>query len=456
MENKAKSQTAMGITIVLFFFILLFSYADQNLLGPFLNPQLQSFFGSIDEDLVPKMSIISSVFMFLSGVSMVACAVLADKTSRKWICFGGTSFYAIFSIGTFLIPDGNVGYVLFFITRALNGIGMGAIVPTIFSMVGDTARPEKRTTAFAYINVAIILGQLVGMLLGGMMGDIWRMAYLITGIFSLLLAIGLIWTKEPKRGGAEKEFQSIEGAEYTYRLKKEDFKKIWTNKSNFWLITNFIDCIPSGIAFFLIFKYLEDIRNMDPEMITLIVLVAFIFGIGGALVFGFLGDRLFKKDRRAKVLIALICNAFPIVFFIIFLLSDYILPDGASMSDALSIPGFTIAMGSLILLMFVNQGVGPNWHSTLTDINLPEHRATMISMASFMDLIGHTVGPIIAGLITAAFGLQAAMWAAVFFWGLNVVLWIPVFYYIEGDLDKIHEILHQRAQDLLQSQKNEV
>lgn len=448
MENKTKSQTAMGITIVLFFLILLFSYADQNLLGPFLNPHLLSFFGSTADSLVPKMSIISSVFMFLSGASMVGCAVLADKTSRKWICFGGTSIYAIFSISTILIPDGEVGYVIFFITRALNGIGIGAIVPTIFSMVGDTAHPEKRTAAFAYINVAMILGQLVGMLLGGMMGDIWRTAYLITGIFSLLLAIGLLWTKEPKRGGAETEFQGIEGAEYSFRLKKGDFKKMWTNKSNFWLITNFIDCIPSGIAFFLIFKYLEDTRNMDPEMITMVVLVAFIFGIGGALVFGFLGDRLFKKDRRAKVLIALICNAFPIIFFIFFLMSDYSLPDEATIGDGLAIPGFVIAMGSLILLMFVNQGVGPNWHSTLTDVNLPEHRATVISLASFMDLIGHTLGPIIAGLFTASLGLQAAMWVAVFFWALNVVLWLPIFFYIEKDLDNVHEILQQRALEM--------
>ncbi|MHA1518730.1 MAG: MFS transporter [Promethearchaeota archaeon] len=456
MENKAKSRTSMGITIVLFFFILLFSYADQNLLGPFLNPHLLTFFGSIDDSLVPRMSIISSVFMFLSGVSMVGSAILADKTSRKWICFGGTSIYAIFSIGTILIPDGEIGYTIFFITRALNGVGIGAIVPTIFSMVGDTAKPEKRTAAFAYITVAMTLGQLVGMLLGGMMGDTWRTAYLIIGIISLLLAIGLIWTKEPKRGGAEKEFQGIEGAEYSYRLKMKDFKIMWTNKSNFWLITNFVDCIPSGIAFFLIFKYLEDIRNMDPEMITMVVLVSFLFGIGGALIFGFLGDRLFKKDRRAKVMIALICNAFPIVFFIIFLLMDYVLPDGASMGEALSIPGFTIAMGSLVLLMFVNQGVGPNWHSTLTDINLPEHRATMIGLASFMDLIGQTVGPIIAGLVTAAVSLQGAMWAAVFFWGVNVVLWIPVFFYIEKDLDNVHEIMQSRAQDLLQSQKSEV
>ncbi|WP_371803127.1 MFS transporter [Candidatus Lokiarchaeum ossiferum] len=455
MAKNPKLRRSMSLTIVLFFFILLFSYADQNLLGPFLNPHLQTFFGSTEDALVPKMSIISSVFVFLSGVSMVVCAILADKTSRKWICFGGTMIYALFSISTVLIPDGEVGYVLFFITRALNGIGIGAIVPTIFSMVGDTAQPEKRTAAFAYINVAMIMGQLVGMLLGGMMGDIWRIAYLITGTFSLLLAFGLLGIKEPKRGAAEKELRGIEGAEYNFSLTKEDFKKIWSNKSNFWLITNFIDCIPSGIAFFLIFKYLEDTRNMDPEMITMVVLIAFIFGIGGALVFGFLGDRLFKKDRRAKVLIALICNAFPILFFIIFLLSDYNLPDGASMGDALSIPAFVLAVGSLILLMFVNQGVGPNWHSTLTDVNLPEHRATMISLASFMDLIGHTVGPLIAGFMTAQFGLQAAMWAAVFFWGLNVVLWLPIFFYIEKDLDNIHSVLEGRAKMMMEKKENE-
>lgn len=188
---------------------------------------------------------------------------------------------------------------------------------------------------------------------------------------------------------------------------------------------------------------------MAPEMTTTIVFIAFISGIGGALVFGYLGDKWFKKDRRAKVMIALICNGFPVIFFIIFILSDFNLDANATFEDAFATKGFLLAMGSLILLMFINQGVGPNWHSTLTDVNLPENRGTMISIASAMDLIGHTVGPLIGGAITASvLGLQGAMWAAILFWILNVFLWFPVFRYIEGDLDAVQKTIVKRANEL--------
>ncbi|MHA1511431.1 MAG: MFS transporter, partial [Promethearchaeota archaeon] len=268
MNDKKTFQKISFFAIFALLMILLFSNVVQNLLGPFLNPHLEYFFGSTDNINVPKMTYISSAFIFVSSLSMVILAILADKTTRKWVLFAGTIIYSIFSIIVIFVPSGESGYVFFFFTQIMNGIGIGAIVPTVFSMVGDVANPKKRTIAFAYVNVAIILGQLIGMVLGGMMGDVWRTAYLIIGIISLLLGFGLILFKEPKRGATEKVFKGLEGAEYNFRISKEDFRRIWTNKSNFWLIANFIDCIPSGLIFFIIFKYLEDTRNMSPEMTT--------------------------------------------------------------------------------------------------------------------------------------------------------------------------------------------
>ncbi len=59
--------------------------------------------------------------------------------------------------------------------------------------------------------------------------------------------------------------------------------------------------------------------------------------------------------------------------------------------------------------LFVNQGVNPNWYGTLTDINLPEHRATMISLASVMDLAGNALGPLVASYAATLWGLRTAM-----------------------------------------------
>ncbi len=449
MDKKRISRTAGAITLFLFFLILLFSRADESLQGALLNPLLNDFFGSTNETYLPKMSIITSVIILLSSVSMVIAGIFADRTSRKWICFTGILVYAIFSLLTVFTPYEYGGYIFFFIVRALNGIGLGAITPAIFSMVGDIAQSNKRTRAFAYVNIAIGVGQLIGLMMGGMMQDTWRLAYGIVGGSGLVLAILLIFSPEPQRGAAEVELQGVETSAYIYKFELSDFKKLWSNKTNFWLIANFVDTIPSGIIVFLLYKYFEDVKNMDPQITTILVLFAFVAGFFGTFLFGWIGDKWFRKNKRAKVILALFCNAFPVVFFVVFLLIDFYIPDGATLGEAFTAPRVAFAVSLLVILMAINQGVGPNWDSTLTDVNLPEHRSTMISLASSMDLIGRTIGPLLAGAFSAIFSLQGAMWVAVGFWILNIVLWLPVLVHVKKDLQIIHDTLEERAKSMV-------
>jgi predicted MFS family arabinose efflux permease len=166
------------------------------------------------------------------------------------------------------------------------------------------------------------------------------------------------------------------------------------------------------------------------------------------MLFGLLGDKWFQKDQRAKVMIALFCNAFPIIFVISFLSVDFRAADGASMQDIFAIPGFWIIIVSIVIAMFINQGVGPNWLSSIVEINLPEHRATMLSIASFMDLLGKSLGPLVGSYIQSAYGIKTAMWSVVIFWVINIFIWIPVFFYIQNDIKKVHTTLAKRASDL--------
>ncbi|MBN2155738.1 MAG: MFS transporter [Candidatus Lokiarchaeota archaeon] len=455
------SRTTVFFTILAFFFIIVFSYIDQSLLSPFLDTLLVEFFGSESLISVRFMGILQAVFVFLSGIAMVVAGVFSDRTSRKWICFIGTMLYGSLSLISFFTPTGKTGYWFFFATRSLNGVGIGAILPSIFAMVGDLTPPTKRTMSFAYISVGIALGQLIGMFMGGLLAspEMWRFAYLGGGALSIAVGLTLIAVKEPQRGAMEVELQDLGAAQYVFKLQKGDFRKVWDARSNFWLIVNFIDCIPSGIIFFLIFLYLEKVHNIPEGLAIYLVLFAFLAGIIGTLVFGKIGDNSFRKNRKSKVLIALLCNAVPVILFIVFMLIDFSAPTDANVIQLFSDPRTAISLASLILLMFINKGVEPNWFSTLADVNLPENRATMISLAQMLDLIGLSLGPLMAGWIVdlvntvydpinQILGLRVAMWVAIGFWVLNVLLWIPIFLYVERDLDDVHKTLSERAQSL--------
>ena len=108
-------------------------------------------------------------------------------------------------------------------------------------------------------------------------------------------------------------------------------------------------------------------------------------------------------------------------------------------------------VATIAAAMFINQGVNPNWYGTLTDINLPEHRAAIISLASVIDLIGSAIGPLVGSYIASAWGLKAAMVSVLFFWVVNILFWLPVLTHVRADLDRVHKTLAARADAMKRS-----
>ena len=442
------TRTALTLTFVLFLFILLFNYADQSLLSPLLNPLLSDFFGQMN-NVVP-LGWVSFVFTVLSALSMLAAGFLADRTSRIRICAAGCLLYGTVSLLTMFVPHGETGYAVFFIARALNGIGVGAVIPAIYSMVADAVPARRRTTAFGFVSVAMLVGRLTGFLIAGAILFNWRYAYSLVGLATLMLSAGLFYVREPRRGAGETELQDLiaAGAEYGFRIQKKDLRRIWDNRSNFWLIVNFIDVIPGAIIIFLIFKYMQDVHNMAVTSVNFVILLVFAGGAAGSILFGRLGDWGFQKDKRAKVFIALLCNIIPIFLMVVFLVADFWIPNGAGLAETLNVSGVWVLIAAVVAAVFINQGVNPNWYSSLTDINLPENRSTMIALAVVMDMAGNALGPLFASYAATQWGLRAAMWTVLVFWALNVILWLPVLKHIRADLAGLHDVLKARATEL--------
>jgi predicted MFS family arabinose efflux permease len=298
--------------------------------------------------------------------------------------------------------------------------------------------------------VAILAGRMAGFAVGGGLSADWRLAYVSIGAVNLVLAASLLALLEPARGGQEPELRDLvlEGASYRFRLSRRDLRLLGASRTNAWLILNFIDVIPGSIIIFLIFKYMKDVHNMNAAGVNFALAVVFAAGAAGAVFFGRLGDWGFRRDKRAKVLIALACNALPAVFMVFFVFSRVWIPEGAALSRTLAAPGALGLIATIAAAMFINQGVNPNWYGTLTDVNLPEHRGAMVALASVMDLAGSAIGPLIGAYIATVGGLRTAMGSVLIFWAVNVVLWLPVLAHIRGDLDRSHRVLVGRAEEM--------
>jgi len=450
MEGRSLSKTASapGWLWAVLALLLVFNFADQSLQSPLLNPMLADFFGQTS-NLIP-LGWVTFAFTLLSAAATIAAGLLAGRRSRLRLCLAGSLIYGAIGLLTVFIPHGRTGYAFFFLARALAGLGIGLIVPAVFALASDLAAAGRRATAFGFLSVAMLAGRMAGFLAGGGLGDDWRTAYGMIGAINLALAGALVFLREPARGAREPELQEalLAGAEYRFRWTRKDIAALRAAPSNLWLIFNFIDVIPGAIVLFLIFKYMKDVHNMEAAAVNAAIVLVFVAGAAGAVIFGRLGDAWFQKDRRGKIRTALLCNAVPAVCMIPFLTSGAQVPSGAGIRETFLAPGIAVLILWIAAAMFVNQGVNPNWYGTLTDVNLPEHRGAMISFAAVMDMAGNALGPLIASYLASSFGLRTAMAGALVFWILNIIVWLPLLSLVPRDLDRGHAILAARAAEM--------
>ncbi|MFO8019803.1 MAG: MFS transporter [Promethearchaeia archaeon] len=445
--DKSSKNTSL-LSIILFITIVALIYSTQNMISPNLL-MISEYFGFGEE--TTQLGVLTFTFTLLSGISMIIFGYLADKIIRKWIVFGGTLMYSFFSVMTVFVPRGLTGYYWFFFLTCMNGIGYGAIIPSVFSLIGDLISQDNRSKGFSFFSIASLIGMALGMGLATIAGQFdWRVSFFVVGITGFVNSIFIFSFKEPSRIG--KDFEDVvdkEAVEYTYRIKRDDLNYVFKKKSNIFLIINFVDTIPTGIILFLLYAYMEDFHNVPSDLTLVFLGVILLSTLAGTVIFGFIGDHLFQKGyKKARVYLALMANIVPIPFVFISLLIPFEAPSGASLLTLLTIPGAILMMILISTGLFINGAVNGSWYATVVDINLPEHRATVLAAANFFDIIGRAIGPLIGTIIADAYGLLSGMMISIVFWIFLPFFWIPVLRNVKQEMERTNELLKARIKEL--------
>lgn len=446
MNNSTKNSSILSL--ILFITIVAIINSAQYMISPNLLV-ISNYFG-FGKNITP-LGILAFSFIILSGVSMLIFGYLADKIVRKWILLCGVIIYSISSIFTIIVPPGINGYYMFFLITIIIGIGFGAIIPSTFSLIGDIVSKEDRSKGLSFFSIASLFGMLVGTGLAIFAGYAdWRFPFLIIGIIGIVVAIIILFFKEPSRIGKD-YFDILEkGAiDYTYRIKFSDLNIIFKKKSNVWLIINFVDTIPTGIIMFLLFAYMEDYHNLKGTIPLIVLLFTLLSTLIGTIIFGFVGDNSFKKgNKKARVKLALLGNIIPIPFVYIALIFPFWAPSNATIAEVFLIPGFLIMLIFLIIGLFANGAVNGNWYATVVDLNLPEHRGTVLSSANFFDIIGRALGPLLGAIIADNFGFVWGMAISIIFWIFIPVFWISVLKNCASEMEATEAIFTERIKSM--------
>ena len=437
--------------LIIVFIILVNLMTFEQALVPTNVAPIQSYFGFAEDIL----GAIVALYTIALAISTLFFGYLADKFQRINLIVFGSIIWGGCAIFSFYAQT----MTQFMIARTSAGIGLGVMMPVGFSLLCDIISPGNRSKTFAIWGIATFLGPIAGAIIGADLyaqfqqtaqNYLWKDPFLFIGVGGLVLASILLLFPEPKRAATEvlmKDLLSKEGLSYSYRIKRADLKNIYSRKSNFWLIINFVDTIYPGLLLLWIFDYLTKSFSLEEGILSLeFIATVVIIGLGfliGTIFFSWLGDRKYKTDPSARAKVAVYCALLQVPF----IACGFIIP--------LSSSNFWWIAALVAIGLGIDEGIGPNWYASLIDVNIPENRGTMIATATFFDSIGRALGQWFGGLLIVYFTLinpgQAeflALQFATIFLVLQIPFWIPVLKYVKADIQQVNDIIAARAKEM--------
>ncbi|OGP56858.1 MAG: hypothetical protein A2V67_18385 [Deltaproteobacteria bacterium RBG_13_61_14] len=194
---------------------------------------------------------------------------------------------------------------------------------------------------------------------------------------------------------------------------------------------------PAGLGpFFITFM----IRNHGLNEFSATLFMCLIFGtqLFGQIYFGRMGDRLYqaRPDGRLRVMIWTILASLP------FLLAGFGLPFSVQDLPRLVLFSLLVMVGAGLMV-----GPNPNWMASICDLNLPEHRGTIISLNGLFQTLARIVAaPLCTGLALHLQGSYANAFLVLFSFFLPAAgLLVLVRRHLAPDVAQTQRILSERA-----------
>jgi MFS transporter, Spinster family, sphingosine-1-phosphate transporter len=374
---------------------------------------------SISKDLKIHISQLGNVLaanILVTSIASIFWGYAADKGKRKKLIMTGT---VIWSVSVFLTAFSQ-NFIQLMVYQVFTGIGLGCIASIGYSVLTDYIPQKRRGMLMSLWGMSQGFGGIAGSVMASTTATAsnWRRPFLIVAILGLAFIVLYVFTKDPKKGGAEPELMGLseEGYEYNYVIKLGHIREIIMKKSNKWLIIQgFFMNITTGTLIWLPTLYISKIHGYGYSTKTSMIAASYLFALlqaGGLLsiYFGYLGDKFQKFTYRGRPLLAAasIFIAMPL-YIAMFNVPMTGLSLPKSINPFIVFVGLVkeIAINPWMMIMFLlalgataaQSANTPNWLALLTDVNLPEHRATMFSIANLVSGIGRAIGNSLVGPI---------------------------------------------------------
>lgn len=384
-----------------------FNYVDRQILAI-----LQE---SIREDLNLSDTQLGFLAMGFSTFYVVAgfpIAWWADRGVRRSIIATGIGVWSALTIACGSAQN----YVQLAVARFGVGVGEASAGPAGGSLLSDYFPPERRSTAFGILSIAVHVGIFLGFALGGWVAQAygWRQAFLVAGAPGILLALLVRFTvREPRRGAMD-----AVDAEATAPRLPEIFHTLWGHGSLRHLaIANMASVMAGASIFAWGPSFLIRHHGLAKDEVGLWMgVLTGIFGAIGTLGAGLVTDRLASREPRFYFWVpagGAVLSIPPALGFLLW-------PDG---EQALWFIG--------PFVLFTGMYLGPV--AAFTQTLLPQRMRALATavLHTFTTLIGTGLGPQLVGIASDAlepgYGTQSPG-VAMLVLSVTVYLWSAAHY----------------------------
>jgi predicted MFS family arabinose efflux permease len=344
-----------------------------------------------------QIGYLTSAFLGFYMIAAPFVGPLADRYSRKLIIVFGALFWS----GLTLMTAVTHTYTELLIRHTLVGVGEATFVTIAPTFVADLFSEKIRGRILGVFYLAIPVGSAAGFLLGGYLAPQygWRFPFYIAAAPGFVLAIAVLFLKEPERGQFDSLKETPERGTISGLASNPAFL---TATLGMAAMTFSLGGIQVWIPKFLISERHYTLQSANLAFGIIIV----IDGILAALAGGFLGDFLLRKMKSAYYLVsaASMLLGVPVMIVALFV-------KGPMMIPAIAVAAFFLLLNTAPLNAAVINSVGGHIRATALAVNI-----------FVIHLLGDVPSPTMMGWVADRRSLQVAFILPIIAMGVSAAI----------------------------------
>ena len=329
----------------------LLNYVDRNVLFA-VQPLVQDEFHLTNV----QIGYLTSAFLIFYTLAAPFVGPLADRYSRKVIIALGGIFWSALTLLTAVTHT----YTELLIRHTLVGVGEATFVTIAPTFVADLFAEERRGRILGVFYLAIPVGSAAGYLLGGNLAPHygWRFPFYIAAAPGFLLALGVLFLKEPERGQFDSLTETPERGTLFGLLRNPAFL---TSTLGMAAMTFSLGGIQVWMPKFL---YSERGYTLAAANFAFGIIIV-VDGIVASLAGGWLGDYLLPRMKSSYYLVSAVSMLLGVPVMIVALFVK-----GPLMMPAIAVAAFFLLLNTAPLNAAVINSVGAHIRVTAIAVNI--------------------------------------------------------------------------------------